>query len=93
MNLIRKKENCNSIYVLTRHIILDPRNRNYSNEGMYCTCHTRERKEKQLMNKKQKRHHITKHILPRDGLWREQTPGTTGLENCSHDMKGRLRTI
>ena len=29
-------EDCNSIYVLTRHTILNLRNRNYSNEGMYC---------------------------------------------------------
>src|SRR6476646_6927991 len=67
-------EDCNSTCVLTRHTILNLRNRNYSNGGMYCTCHTRERKEKRLMKK-------------------EQTPGTIGFENYSHDMKRRLRTI
>ena len=28
-----------------------------------------------------------------DGLWKEQTHGTTGSGNCSQDMKRRLRTI
>ena len=36
--------------------------------------------------------HHKKHSL-KDGLWKGQTPGTTGFENCSHDMKRRLRTI
>src|SRR6476469_6809700 len=93
MDLNQEEENCNSTCVLTRHTILNLRSRNYSNGGMYCTCHTRERKGKQLMNKKQKWHHTIKDILSRDGLLREQTHGTTGFVNCSHDMKRRLRTI
>src|SRR6476620_4925180 len=93
MDLNQEEGNCSSTCVLTRHTILNLRNRNYSNGGMCCTCHTRERKGKQLMNKKQKWHHTIKNILPRDGLWKEQTPSTTGFESYSHDMKRRLRAI
>ena len=53
--------------------------------------HKGKKEGKQLMNKEKKWHHTIKNILPRDGLWREQTHGTTGFENCSHDMKRRLR--
>jgi hypothetical protein len=74
---------------LQQHLCLDkaynsePEEQELLKRGyMYCTCHTRERKGKRLMNKKQKWQHITKDILPRDGLWREQTPGTTGFVNC-----------
>jgi hypothetical protein len=36
---------CNTC-VLTRHTILNMRNRNYSNEGMYCIFHRKEEKVK-----------------------------------------------
>ena len=46
MNLNQEEENCNSIYVLIKPIILNLRNRNYSNEGMYCIFPRKEEKVK-----------------------------------------------
>ncbi len=89
----REREDCNSTCVLTRHTILNLRSRNYSDEGMYCTCHTRERKEKRLMNKKQKWQHITKDILPKRWVVERTNSWHNRFRNCSHDMKRRLRTI
>ena len=56
------------------------------NEDMYPICHT---KEKEARKENKKRHKTPEKTLQGDGLWREQTHGTTGSGNCSQDMKRR----
>ena len=65
----------------------------FTKGDMYCTYHAVKRKGEDSEEEKIKEvASLHKKIPLKDGLWRGQTPGTTGFENCSHDTKRRLRT-
>src|SRR5919107_435004 len=90
--LLQNPRQQNSAHALTGHTIPKLWNRKSSNGDMYLIHHAREKEERR---RKRTREKLSKKvtILEGDGLWREQTHGTTGSGSCLYGMKREQRPI
>src|SRR5215208_5007404 len=90
-------EDC-STCALTRHIILNLRNRNYSNEGMCCIFPRKEEKVKKRGGECGCQGYSTAYLKPEKKLCKKMGSGENQLmaqqvQETSQGMKRRQRTI